>query len=81
MSSTISMQGLTLIATTASEKSRLMLDLIEIMLDDVKSGQSHSRTRSRSRASGHTACLKTISRTITMQGLTLTAITTSEKCA
>ena len=46
---------------------------------EVKSWQSHSSMTSRSRVSGHSACLKSMLRTITMQGLTLTAITASEK--
>ena len=46
---------------------------------DVKSWQSHWSMKSRSRAPGHSACLKSISRTITRQGLTLAAITTTEK--
>ena len=40
----------------------------------------HSSMKSRSRAPGHTACLKSMSRTITMQVLTHPAITASEKC-
>ena len=44
---------------------------------DVKSQQSNSI--SRSRAPSHSGCLKSMSRTITMQGLTFTAITASEK--
>ena len=39
MSSTISMQGLTLAATTASEKSKLMLDDVNNARLDVQSGQ------------------------------------------
>ena len=35
----------------------------------------------RSRALGHSACLKTMLRTITLQGLALAAITASEKCS
>ena len=46
---------------------------------DVKSQQSHSRVKSRSRVLGCRTCLKDIWRTITMQGLALTAITVSEK--
>ena len=34
----------------------------------------------RSRAPGHGACLKSVSRTITMQGFILAAITAAEKC-
>ena len=44
------------------------------MLDNLKSSQSHSSAKSRSRAPGHTDCLKSMSRTITMQGLTLAPI-------
>ena len=46
---------------------------------DVKSQQSLSSMKSRSRVLDHSVCLTSISRTITMQGLTLTAITASEK--
>ena len=46
---------------------------------DVKSRQSHLSAKSRSRSPGHSGCLKSISRTITMQGLTLAAITVTEK--
>ena len=46
---------------------------------DIKSRQSHSSTKSRSRALGHYASLKTISWTITMQGLTLAAIIVTGK--
>ena len=41
----------------------------------VKSQQSHSSEKSRSRASGHSACLKSILKKITVQGFTLAAIT------
>ena len=46
---------------------------------DIKSKQSHSSVKSRSRASGHSACLMSMSRIITMQGLALAAISASEK--
>ena len=66
-------------AITASEEGILMLDLTSIMLDDVKSKQSHFSMKSKSKALGHSVGLKSISRTITIQGLTLPAITISEK--
>ena len=47
---------------------------------DVKSWQRHWSAKSMSRASCHSACLKSMSRTITMQGLKLAAITAAEKC-
>ena len=40
---------------------------------------SHTRAKSWSRAPGHSAWLKSVSRTITMQCLTLAALTTAEK--
>ena len=46
---------------------------------NVKSLQSHRSMKSRSRAPGHSVCLKNMLRTITMQGLTLAAITASQK--
>ena len=48
---------------------------------EVKSQQSHWGLKSKSRAPGHSVCLKSMSRTTTMQGLTLaaTCITASEK--
>ena len=46
---------------------------------DVKSQRSHSSVKSRSRVLGLSACLKSISRTMTVQSLTLAAITVSEK--
>ena len=45
----------------------------------IKSWQNHSSMKYRSWVSDHSVCLKSMSRTITMQGLTLTAITSSEK--
>ena len=66
------MEALTLIAVTATEKCTLLLDSAY-----VKSLQSHSSVISRSRAPGYSVCLKSISRPITMQGLTLAAIITS----
>ena len=79
MSRTIAMQGLALAAITASEKHILMLDDVYNARLDVKSKQSHSSTKFRSRAPGHSACLKGISMKITMQGLTLEDLTVSEK--
>ena len=74
------MQGLTLAAIIASEKSTFngTLDLNNARLH-VKSQQSHPSMKSRSRALGHSDCLRSISRTITMQGLTLAAISVLEK--
>ena len=46
---------------------------------DVKSGQSHLSSKSRSRTPVHSACLKGMSRTITMQSMTLASMTASEK--
>ena len=66
------MQGLTLAAIIASEKrtnARL----------DVKSQQSHPSSTPRSRAPGYIACLKSMSMTVTMQGLTFAAITALRK--
>ena len=45
----------------------------------VKSQQSQSSTKSGLKALGHSAGLKSMPRTITMQGLTYAAITVSEK--
>ena len=46
----------------------------------VKSRQSQSSGKSRSRALGHNVCLKSMLRKITMKGMILAAITASEKC-
>ena len=63
-----------------SETNFLMLDLtLSNARLDVKSQQSHSSAKSRSRAPGHSVCLKSMLRTITIQGLTLAAIIASEK--
>ena len=43
-------------------------------------GQSHWNAKSRSRAPDHSACLKKMLTTITVQGLILAAITSTEKC-
>ena len=67
------MQGLTLADITARETHlTTKLELNNARLD-VKSQQSHSSTKSRSRAPS--ACLKSMSRTITMQGLIFSPIT------
>ena len=66
------MQSMILAAITTSKKHNLMLDL-------TYNDKSHWSAKSRSKAPGHSACLKTIFRTITMQGLTLTVITALEK--
>ena len=66
------MQGLTLTAISATEKRTLKLD----------STLNHNKVtgaRNLGQGVGHSACLESMSRTITMQGLTLTAITTTEK--
>ena len=68
---TMTMQGLTLAAIIAAEKQTLML---ESMQNYVISFKSHWSVKCRSRAPGHSACLKDMLRTITMQGLTLAAI-------
>ena len=72
------MQGLTPAAITASGKhTRLArLDVNNARLD-IKN--KVTRAKSRSRTLGHSVCMKSISRTTTMQSLTLTAITVSEK--
>ena len=67
------MQDLILTAIIASEKCALMPDPSKIMTN-------HWSAKSKSRALGHSECLKTMSRTITMQGFTLAAITASKKC-
>ena len=72
------MQGLTLAAIIASEKHALVLDDVTNARLVVKLKHNHSSTKSRSRAQGHIACLKSVLRTITMQGLTLVVITASE---
>ena len=46
---------------------------------DIKFGQSQWSVKSRSRAPGQGACLKSVSRTITMQGFILTANTAAKK--
>ena len=66
------MQGFILTAIAAAEKCTLILD-------DIKFGQSQWSVKSRSRAPGQGACSKSVSRTITMQGFILTAITAAKK--
>ena len=46
---------------------------------DIKFGQSQWSVKSRSRDPGQGACLKSVSRTITMQGFILTANTAAKK--
>ena len=48
---------------------------------DIKFGQSQWSVKSRSRAPGQGSCLKSVSRTITMQGFILTANTAAKKLA
>ena len=80
MSRTITMQGLTLTTIIVSEKYTLMFDSTWIILVKVQSWQRHSSMKSRPRAPVHSVCLKSMSRTIIIQGLILPAITASEKC-
>ena len=63
------MQGFTLTAITNTEKKKLRR----------KNNQSQWTVKYRSRAPGQGACLKGMSRTITMQGFTLLALTDVEK--
>ena len=63
------MQGFTLAAITDAEKIKLRH----------KNEQSQLTLKYRSRALGQGACLKGMSRTITMQGFTLAGITDAEK--
>ena len=63
------MQGFTLTAITGAEKTELRS----------KNLQSQWTLTYRSRALGQGACLKGLSRTITMQGFTFTDITGVEK--
>ena len=63
------MQGFTLAAITDAEKIKLRR----------KNEQSQWSVKYRSRGLGQGACLKGISRTITMQGFTLLALTYVEK--
>ena len=68
----MTMQSFTLVAITAVEKhlhSRL----------NIKSCNSQCSVKCRSRALGHGACLKSVSRTIAMQCVKLTFITVTEK--
>ena len=63
------MQGFTLTAINDTEKTELRR----------KNKQSQWTVKYRSRAPGQGACLKGMSRTITMQGFTILAITYVEK--
>ena len=63
------MQGFTLAAITDGEKTKLLH----------KNQQIQWTVKYRSRSAGQGACLKGMSRTITMQGFTLAAITDAEK--
>ena len=63
------MQGLTLAAITDAEKIKFRH----------KNEQSQWTLKYRSRALGQGACLKGMSRAITMQGFTLAGITDAEK--
>ena len=63
------MQGFTLAAITNVEKTKLRR----------KKFQSQQTMKYRSRSAGQGACLKGMSRTITMPGFRLTAITDVEK--
>ena len=63
------MQGFTLAAIIDAEKTKLRC----------KNGQSQWTVKYRSMALGQGACLKGMSRTITMSGFTLLALTDVEK--
>ena len=63
------MQEFTLMAITDTEKTKLRR----------KNKQSQWTVKYRSRALGQGGCLKSMSRTITKQGFTVTAITNAEK--
>ena len=63
------MQGFTLAAINDAEKTKLRR----------KNEQSQRTVKYRSRAAGQRACLKGMSRTMTMQGFTLLALTDVEK--
>ena len=63
------MQGFTILAITDAEKTELQH----------KNSQSQWTVKYRSRAPGQGACLKGMSRTITMQDFTILAITDAEK--
>ena len=72
MSRTITyIQGLTITAIIAAEKHTLVLDYVIF--------DSQWSVKCRSRALCHGVCLKSMSRTITMQGIILAAITAAEK--
>ena len=67
-------QGQLLCKVRHSQLSPLQRNIL-----DAKSLQSQWSPKSRSRALGHSVCLKSMLWIITMQGLTLAAITTTEK--
>ena len=68
------MQDFTLAAITDAEKMKLRCKIEQSQIE-----QSQWTVKYMSRAPGHGACLKDKSRTITMQGLTLAAITDEGK--
>ena len=59
--------------------SHLQLSLMQKKNFDVKINKVSWTMKYRSRSAGQGACLKGMSRTITMQGFTLAAITDAEK--
>ena len=60
--------------------SHLQLSLMQKKTNfDIKNKQSQWTVKYRSRSAGQGACLKGMSRTVTMQGFTLAAITDAEK--
>ena len=68
------MQGFILTTIAAAEKYTLDNSRL-----DIKFVQSQWSVKSRSRAPGQGACLRSVSRTITMQGFILTANTAAKK--
>ena len=72
VSRVIIMQDFILAAIIATEKCTLFLDLTQNF-------DSQRSVKCRSRAPGHGVCLKRVSRTTTMQGFILAAITAAEK--
>ena len=67
------MQDIIITAVTAAEKCTLFLD-------DVKFLQRQWSVKYRSGAPVHGACMKSVSRTTTMQGCILAATSAAEKC-
>ena len=65
------MQGFMLTAIFAAEKCILFIDNVNF--------DSHLSVKCRSRSPGHDACLKSVSRTITIQGFIFPAIIATEK--